>query len=37
MAPDRSTGTPLVVEESRDRKAYTDPVWVDVPSVPPAR
>jgi hypothetical protein len=25
------------VEDVEGQKAYTDPVWVDVPSVPPAR
>ena len=37
LAPDRSTWYALVVEDVEGQKAYTDPVWVDVPSVPPAR
>jgi hypothetical protein len=37
LMSDRSTWYALVVQDVQGQKAYTDPIWVDVPGAPIAR
>lgn len=36
VRPDRSSWYAWVVEDSQGQRAYTDPVWIDMPRSPPA-